>query len=131
MSAAEIKHKMWIRGLKLLLDLGEKEKKRKEKAPLNSALKEEGGARTAHWLERRSCDACVSRLAGGSRENQGKKHGRRGTVEGRKRASWRQSTQSSAHGCCHCTSEVRNFTPLASDFSPIAGNTVFVFAHHF
>lgn len=28
MSAAEIKHKMWIRGLKLLLDLGGKEKKR-------------------------------------------------------------------------------------------------------
>lgn len=27
MSAAEIKHKMWIRGLKLLLDLGGKEKK--------------------------------------------------------------------------------------------------------
>lgn len=26
MSAAEIKHKMWIRGLKLLLDLGGKEK---------------------------------------------------------------------------------------------------------
>ena len=64
--------------------------------PVNPALKEEGGARTAHGLQGRSCDPCVSRLAGGSRENPGKRDGRRGTVEGRKRASWRQNTQVAA-----------------------------------
>ena len=64
--------------------------------PVNPALKEEGGARTAHGLRGRSCDACVSSLAGGSRENPGKRDGRRRTVEGRKRASWRQSTKVAA-----------------------------------
>ena len=64
--------------------------------PINPALKEEGGARAAHGCRGRSCDACVSSLASGSRENQGKKHGRRGTVQGRKRASWWQSTQVAA-----------------------------------
>ena len=64
--------------------------------PVNPALKEEGGARTAHGLRGRSCDACVSSLAGGSRENPGQREGRRRTVEGRKRASWRQSTKVAA-----------------------------------
>ena len=64
--------------------------------PVNPALKEEGGARTAPWLRGRSCDACVSSLAGGSRENPGKRDGRRRTVEGRKRASWWQSTKVAA-----------------------------------
>ena len=64
--------------------------------PVNPALKEEGGARTAHGLERRSCDACVSSLAGSSRENPGKRDGRREQLEGRKRASWRQSTKVAA-----------------------------------
>lgn len=64
--------------------------------PVNPALKEEGGARTAHGLQGRSCDACVSSLAGSSRENPGKRDGGRGTVEGRKRASWRQSLKVSA-----------------------------------
>ena len=64
--------------------------------PVNPALKEEGGARTAHGLRGRSCDACVSSLAGGSRENPGQRDRRRTTVEGRKRASWRQSTKVTA-----------------------------------
>ena len=64
--------------------------------PVNPALKEEGGARTAHGLRGRSCDDCVSSLAGSSRENQGKRDGRRRRVEGRKRASWQQSTQVAA-----------------------------------
>ena len=64
--------------------------------PVNPALKEEGGARTAHGLQGRSCDPCVSSLAGSSPENTGKRDGRRGTVEGRKRASWRQSTKGAA-----------------------------------
>ena len=64
--------------------------------PVNPALKEEGGARTAHGLQGRSCDACVSSLAGSSPENPGKRDGRPGTVEGRKWASWRQSTQVAA-----------------------------------
>ena len=64
--------------------------------PVNPALKEEGGARTAHGLRGRSCDACVSSLAGGSRENPGQREGRRRTVEGRKRASWQQSTKVTA-----------------------------------
>ena len=55
--------------------------------PVNPALKEEGGARTAHGLERRSCDACVSSLAGSSRENPGKRDGRREQLEGRKLAA--------------------------------------------
>ena len=63
--------------------------------PVNPALKEEGAARTAHGLQGRSCDACVSSLAGSSPENPGKRDGRR-TVEGRKRASWRQSTKGAA-----------------------------------
>ena len=64
--------------------------------PVNPALKEEGGARTAHGLQGRSCDPCVSSLAGSSPENTGKRDGRRGIVEGRKRASWRQSTKGAA-----------------------------------
>ena len=64
--------------------------------PVNPALKEEGGARTAHGLRGRSCDACVSSLAGGSQENPGQREGRRRTVEGRKRASWWQSTKVAA-----------------------------------
>ena len=40
--------------------------------PVNPALKEEGAARTAHGLQGRSCDACVSSLAGSSPENPGK-----------------------------------------------------------
>ena len=64
--------------------------------PFNPVLKEEGGARTAHGLQGWSCDACVSSLAGSSRENPGKRDGGRGTVEGRKRASWRQSLKVSA-----------------------------------
>ena len=64
--------------------------------PVNPALKEEGGARTAHGLRGRSCDACVSSLAGGSQENPEKRDGTRRTVESRKRASWRQSTKGTA-----------------------------------
>ena len=64
--------------------------------PINPALKEEGGERTAHGLRGRSWDGCVSSLAGSSRENPGKRDSRRGTVEGRKRASWWQSTKVSA-----------------------------------
>ena len=64
--------------------------------PVNPALKKEGGARTAHGLRGRSCDACVSSLAGGSRENPGQRDGRRRTVEGRKQAPWRQSTKGAA-----------------------------------
>ena len=64
--------------------------------PVNPALKEEGGARTAHGLRGRSCDACVSSLAGGSQENPEKRDGPRRTVESRKRASWRQSTKGTA-----------------------------------
>ena len=55
--------------------------------PVNPALKEEGGVRTAHWLEGRSGDACVSSLAGSSRENPGQREGTRRTAEGRKGAS--------------------------------------------
>ena len=50
--------------------------------PVNPALKEEGRVRTAHWLEGRSGDACVSSLAGSSRENPGQREGTRRTVEG-------------------------------------------------
>ena len=64
--------------------------------PVNPALKEEGGSRTTHGLQGRSCDPCVSSLAGSSPENPGKREGRRGTVESRKRASWGQSTQVTA-----------------------------------
>ena len=64
--------------------------------PVNPALKEEGGVRTAHWLEGRSGDACVSSLAGSSRENPGQREGTRRTAEGRKRASRRQSRKVAA-----------------------------------
>ena len=63
--------------------------------PVNPAPKEEGAVRAAHGPQGRSCDACVSSLAGSNPENPGKRDGRR-TVEGRKRASWRQNTQVAA-----------------------------------
>ena len=82
--------------------------------PVNPALKEEGGVRTAHWLEGRSGDACVSSLAGSSRENPGQREGTRRTAEGRKRASRRQSRKVAAESSEEQRRDPRRRLPPAS-----------------